>query len=468
MKKKIISIFRSFLFFRRLRFLLAILFIFTIAGCEAKIEDLMETFEGDVVDGSADTEVSSQEKKIAKKEEKIDTVEGGIISSEEIVEIEKSISKEGKLKIGLLLPLSGPDSLLGNALLKSAQMAVFDNKNDDIYLYPFDTTGTPQGSRKAVEKAISNDVSIIIGPVFSNSVFAITEIVQESGIPVISLSTDKKVSGNGIYLMGFMPDDPINAIISYAASQGCKDLGAVIPNNNYGKIVYQILEQSSIENNISFVKKIFINPQSEDFSEEIKKFANYPKRHADLLERREELIGKEDEYSKKALSRLENIDTLGDPPFNCVFLPFGGRILKTVATLLAFYDVDPKKVQFLGTMQWADVSLGTEPPLLGGWFAAPEFKKWSKFSDRYEKYFNENPVRLSSVIYDSISLIFHLYGNNSDISSIDLVDKKGFSGLDGIFRFTSDGTTERKLAILEVQRSKFKIVKKPDTVFDTK
>ena len=124
MKKKIISIFRSFLFFRRLRFLLAILFIFTIAGCEAKIEDLMETFEGDVVDGSADTEVSSQEKKIAKKEEKIDTVEGGIISSEEIVEIEKSISKEGKLKIGLLLPLSGPDSLLGNALLKSAQMAV--------------------------------------------------------------------------------------------------------------------------------------------------------------------------------------------------------------------------------------------------------------------------------------------------------------------------------------------------------
>ena len=159
---------------------------------------------------------------------------------------------------------------------------------------------------------------------------------------------------------------------------------------------------------------------------------------------------------------------MGDPPFNCVFLPFGGRILKTVATLLAFYDVDPKKVQFLGTMQWADVSLGTEPPLLGGWFAAPEFKKWSKFSDRYEKYFNENPVRLSSVIYDSISLIFHLYGNNSDISSIDLVDQKGFSGLDGIFRFTSDGTTERKLAILEVQRSKFKIVKKPDTVFDTK
>ena len=114
------------------------------------------------------------------------------------------------------------------------------------------------------------------------------------------------------------------------------------------------------------------------------------------------MIGKEDEYSKKALSRLENIDTLGDPPFNCVFLPFGGRILKTVATLLAFYDVDPKKVQFLGTMQWADVSLGTEPPLLGGWFAAPEFKKWSKFSDRYEKYFNENPVRLSSVIYLSL------------------------------------------------------------------
>ena len=468
MTKKIVSESRSLFFFRKQGFVLtiflALFFILTIAGCESTIEDLIETSGDSVSDEERDVEVE-----VTRPEEKMAKIEQKTILSEE-VEIKKTVSKKDEFRVGLLLPLSGSDSALGNALLKSAQMAVFDNKNDEIYLYPFDTEGTPQGSRRAAEKAIAHDVQIIIGPIFSNSVFAISKIVKEQNIPVISLSTDRNVSGEGVYLMGFIPDDPINTVITYAADQGCKDLGAVIPNNNYGKIVYQVLEQSSILNNISFVKKIFINPQSKDFSEEIKKFSNYAQRHENLLEKRKELIDQEDEYSKKALSRLENIDTLGEPPFNCVFLPFGGRILKTVATLLAFYDIDPKEVKFLGTMQWADFSPGTEPSLLGGWFASPELKRWSKFADRYEHYFNEAPLRLSSVVYDSISLIFHLYNDDSNkkyFSSSGLTNQQGFSGLDGIFRFTSEGITERKLAILEVQRGKFKLIKKPDTAFNT-
>ena len=77
-------------------------------------------------------------------------------------EIEKTILKKDELRVGLLLPLSGSDSFLGNALLKSAQMAIFDNKNDEIYLYPLDTKGNPQGARKAAKKAIEHDVHIII------------------------------------------------------------------------------------------------------------------------------------------------------------------------------------------------------------------------------------------------------------------------------------------------------------------
>ncbi|SVB77874.1 uncharacterized protein METZ01_LOCUS230728, partial [marine metagenome] len=276
----------NFLFFLRkqnfsLVVALVLFFVLTIAGCESKIEDLigMETSEESVVDEETDAVVESTnvEKKFSKIEEKTLLLEDP--------EIEKTILKKDELRVGLLLPLSGSDSFLGNALLKSAQMAIFDNKNDEIYLYPLDTKGNPQGARKAAEKAIEHDVHIIIGPVFSNSVFAISEIMKERNIPIIALSTDKKVSGDGVYLMGFMPDDPINTIVAYAADQGCKDLGAVIPNNNYGKVVYQILEESSATNNISFTKKIFIDPQSKDFSEEIKKFSNYPLRHAALLER---------------------------------------------------------------------------------------------------------------------------------------------------------------------------------------
>ena len=47
----------------------------------------------------------------------------------------------------------------------------------------------------------------------------------------------------------------------------------------------------------------------------------------------------------------------------------------------------------------------------------------------------------------------------------DFQNTYGFTGIDGKFRFNSDGSVQRNLAILEIGNRKFKTVRKPPTKF---
>ena len=184
--------------------------------------------------------------------------------------------------------------------------------------------------------------------------------------------------------------------------------------------------------------------------------AQYDERHQALVEEREKLEALEDEASKLALDRLENLDTLGKPDFDAVLLPLGGRSLLSIAPSLAFFDVDPAEVKFLGTALWNDPSLGSEPTLQGGWFAAPAPALWEGFQRRYRNTYGATPPRIATLAYDMTALAAVLArsasapGQAPDFSAARLTDPSGFSGIDGLFRFTEQGTVERGLAILEM------------------
>jgi len=151
--------------------------------------------------------------------------------------------------------------------------------------------------------------------------------------------------------------------------------------------------------------------------------------------------------------------------------PEGGALLRTLAPLLPFYEVDTEKVKVLGTGLWNDKTLTNEPPLYGAWFAAPDPSLTEGFLDRYQALFGERPTRIATLSYDAIGLIASLVkdkmannGDNKDgeermsFSRQALTDPKGFNGVDGLFRLLPDGTNERSLAVLEIQKGRFEIV----------
>lgn len=365
---------------------------------------------------------------------------GQIPSTDEVPGSEDALSPHhmgGRqpIRVAMLLPLSGSskDSReVAQSLLDAAQLAIFDASNPNLLLIPKDTQGTAAGAKAAARQAIDEGAEIILGPLFSTSVAAVTPVAQRRGIPVVAFSTDRDVSKPGIYLLSFLPEYEIERITDFAVVNGFSRFAAMIPQTAYGQRVLSAFEQS-VTGRAAFLIQTESYHQSVDAMFE-------PAR------------------------RLAAINS-----FDAVLLPEGGTNLRGLAPLLPYFDVDPRQVKFLGTGLWDDPTLGREPSLVGGWFAAPPPRARTAFSERFEGAFGRKPPRIASLGYDSIGLTAALAGQLDEIdrfSEAALTNPNGFTGVDGIFRFLPDGSTERGLAVIEVTSNGFKVIDEAPQTFE--
>ena len=71
-----------------------------------------------------------------------------------------------KIKVGLLIPMSGDNKELGQLLIKSTKMALQDIKSDNLEIFPKDTGSNPTQTLKSAYQLKQMGVKIVIGPVF--------------------------------------------------------------------------------------------------------------------------------------------------------------------------------------------------------------------------------------------------------------------------------------------------------------
>ncbi len=360
----------------------------------------------------------------------------------------------GAIRVGLLLPLSGPSALVGNAMLNAAQMALFDFADADFELLPHDTAGVPEEASYAASLAISDGASLIIGPLLSRSAQAIRPMVQTSGVPVISFSSDGSIAGNGLYTLGFLPRNEVERVTSFALSRGHQRFAVLAPNDPYGRSVVQSVSVSMTRYGGSLVDVAYYDRAGSNIEDVVRRLADYDNRREALFRERELLEDKEDELSRKALERLSLLETLGDLPYDALLIADGGDRLLQVAALLPFYDIDPGKVQIMGTGQWDVPGIGAEPALLGAWFAAPPPKARTQFQQKYAQIYGNPPHRLATLAYDATALaaVLARNGSSTPFAPEAMMQPSGFSGRDGVFRFAPDGTADRRLAVLQVDR----------------
>jgi ABC-type branched-subunit amino acid transport system substrate-binding protein len=365
------------------------------------------------------------------------------------------------IKVGLLLPLSGPRADVGKALLNAAQLALFDLGGDRFTLVIRDTKGTPEGAAAAAEAALAENAALLLGPLFSTSAEAVKPIVDEAEVPMITFSNNTAIAGPRTFVMGVTPRTQVDRVVDYAVSQGLAHIAVLAPENAYGNVVVQALQEAVFRNGIELSRVVYYDPQSTDVSAEVQVLADYNERRSAAEAQRRDLQGRSDEAAQRALQRLQGVETVGTLPFDAILLPASGQQLLSVAPLLAYYDVDPSEVRFLGTALWEDPQLLSEPTLQGGWFPAPPPDLWKTFRARYEESFGDTPPRVASLAYDAVALaaVLELRGEAEGsflpYTTDAITQSLGFAGIDGIFRFLQDGQVQRGLAVLEIQRTGF-------------
>ena len=379
------------------------------------------------------------------------------------------LAADGVTRIALLLPLSGSSAELGEAMLNAAELALFDVGDPRLEIIPRDTRGSPDGARQAVAAAIEAGADLILGPLFSGSVSAAGPAARAYGIPMIAFSTDRTVAGDGVYLLGFMPGQQVRRIIAYARSQGIENFAALVPDSAYGHAVLQTFGGAVLDvgGNITGIE--LYAQETAALMDPVRKLGNYDNRRNSLLDERRSLeaLGEDDSLARELLDSLEVLETLGAVDFDAVFIPEGGALLRALAPLLPYYEIDPNKIRFLGTGLWDDPPLSREPALIGSWFAGPPPNAGATLSKRFHAVFDREPPRIASLAYDAVALaaVLSRRRRSDRFSRQRLSDPNGFVGLDGIFRFLDTGITERGLAIVEVRRSGFAVISPAPTSF---
>ncbi|MDB5511094.1 MAG: ethanolamine utilization protein EutM, partial [Enterovirga sp.] len=142
------------------------------------------------------------------------------------------------------------------------------------------------------------------------------------------------------------------------------------------------------------------------------------------------------------------------PQADAIFIPASGDELPAIGTALAAAGFSAARVKPLGTGLWNDPRASRVPALQGGWFAAPDPSGYAAFSERYRARFGAEPTRIATLAYDAVSLAAALGrtgGAAGRFSESALQAPTGFAGADGVFRFRSDGTNERALAVSELR-----------------
>lgn len=330
----------------------------------------------------------------------------------------------GKVPIALLVPLSGRAGDLGKAMLQSAEMALFEAGNTDVILLPKDTAGDPAIAARAAEEAVGQGARLIIGPLFASSVRAVAPVAQTAGVVVLAFSNDRSAVSEGVYLLGFTPADQVRRVVEFARQRGNRQFGAVVPSNEYGRLVVDAMRQTLEEAGEILEPPAYFSPGETDFTQPI-----------------------------RSLSQSA-------PLLDTIMVAAGGQQLRAAAPLFPFYGYDPAQVKLLGTGLWDDPAIAAEPALLGGWFAAPPPESRTAYERRFQRYFGQEAPRLTSLAYDATALAAALAGlpGDQNFSPETLESDRGFSGTEGIFRFGSGGVAERGLAVLEVTATGFRVV----------
>ena len=335
-----------------------------------------------------------------------------------------------KIKVAILLPLTGPSAALGQAMLNAAQQAVFDVAGPNFELMPRDTGDSESGADSAARDALASGAQLLIGPLFGTQIPAVRAVAQTGGISMLSLSTDTSQAGPNVYVMGFAPTAQVDRLARYATAHGIKRLAALIPNNAYGQLVGQAFQAAMAQNGGTVVALQSYDPATHDI----------------------------DAQTRSLLAYRNQVDGF--------FLPEGGADLIRINAQLAAAGIDAHTMHILGTGLWDVPDLGAQDPaLIGAVYPASDSAGRRGFVSAYNSAYGHEPPRLATLAYDATALAAILSRRNARYDQAALTNPNGFAGVDGIFRLTPQGLTERGLAINEVTATGSHVIDPAPTSF---
>ncbi len=360
----------------------------------------------------------------------------------------KAISGE-KIKIGLIVPLSGEYSYIGKSIVKSTRMALSKIDDERITVIPKDTKANPIDTLRVSKELYNNGIRIIIGPVFNESNKYLDELNE---LTFLSFTNKTRNNPKNVISGGVNAISQLNTIKKYLNENNLKNTVFLIPETEYKREIEDAIEKSNLD-----IKEKFIYSKDPTLlTKQIEDLTSYHQRKLNLKSEIKRIENSNLLNKKKKIDELKKKDTLGFINFDSVIIADFSESLKSVATSLLYTDVSSERIKYITLNQWFDESLLRETSLHPIYFPSINKFNFEIYKREYIKNFKTVPNQVSFLSYDLIGLVYYLLINNDFKTDENLFLKKNkFKGKIGIFEINKK-TITHQLNFYEIEENSFK------------
>ena len=356
-----------------------------------------------------------------------------------------SFAEENKVKIGLLVPLSGENAEIGEQIIKATRLALKDINSDKLEIFPRDTQSDPNKTLRSAMELGDLGINLIIGPVFHENLLYLDEAKD-----LVFLSFTNKTLNlpKNVISTGINSTSQLNTIKKFIKKNEISKTIFLTPNLSYNLEIKKGIKNSKIK----IFKNYFYNIEPTKLTKQIEKITNYEIRKQNLIDEITRLENSNDPNKESKIKNLEKKYTIGNVDFDSLIIADFDESLKSVITSLLYTDVSPKDKHFITFNQWFDESLLIETASQPIYYPSINKENLEQFKKKFFKQFNEDTNHLSLLSYDLVGLIYYLSLKNK-ISEINkgFKAKNSFKGKIGIFEI-EDNKINHKLNFYKIEK----------------
>ena len=342
-----------------------------------------------------------------------------------------------KIKIGLLVPMTGPNKEIGQSIIKAVGLAIKDINNNSIEIFPKDTANKANQTLKSAFELSEMGVKVVIGPVFHESLTYLDEMEE---LTFLSLTNKTLDLPKNVISAGINSTSQFNTIKKFLETNNIKKTIFLTPIQDYEFEIKKGMKNSKIK----IYKGYEYSTEPTKLTKQIEEITNYKTRKKNLEDEIKRIKNSNETNKQRKIKRLEKRYTLGGLNFEAVVISDFDKSLKSVTTSLLYTDVQPKNKYFITLNQWFDESLLNETDIQPLYYPSINKKNFDAYKIKYFNAFNEDPTHLSLLSYDLVGLVYYL-SLNSDIKNLNKIFKKKntFKGKIGVFDIKNNKINHR-------------------------
>ncbi len=332
-----------------------------------------------------------------------------------------------KIKIGLLIPMTGSNKEIGQSIIKAVSLAVKDIDSNSIEIYPKDTASRPNQTLKSAFELKEMGIKVVIGPVFYES---LTYLDEMKDLTFLSLTNKTLDLPKNVISAGINSTSQFKTIKKFLEKNDVERTIFLTPIREYEFEIKKGMKDSKIKT----YKKYDYNTDPTKLTKQIEEITKYKIRKQNLEDEITRIKNSNEPNKEKKIKRLEKRYTIGNLNFDAVVISDFDESLKSVTTSLLYTDVKPENKYFITLNQWFDESLLKETDVQPIYYPSINKENFDDYKIKYFNAFNEDPSHLSLLSYDLVGLIYYL-SFKSDLTNLSRLFKKqnSFKGKIGIF-----------------------------------